>query len=315
MQILITGAGGFVGKHLIAHLKSTLPTATFHGTTFLSAETVPEGVEEHPIDLKDLEKVEALLAGIKPDHIYHLAAQSSVARSFQDPWETLENNIRGQLNLFQACLKLEIQPRILVISSSEVYGAVQENELPVTENSELRPNNPYSVSKVSQDMLAYQYFRSHDVQVIRTRSFNHFGPGQTERFVAPAFAMQVARIEAGQQEPIIRVGNLEARRDFTDVRDVVRAYALLMEKGRPGEVYNVASGQSHSAQDILDVLTANSSTQLSIEVDPDRLRPVEVPEIIGNAARLMAHTEWQPTIGFEQSIIDILDDCRSRLST
>jgi len=313
VQILITGAGGFVGKHLIAQLQTTYPNATIHGTTFSSAEVVPDGVIEHPIDLRDLDKVEGLLAGIKPVQIYHLAAQSSVARSFQAPWETLENNIQGQLNLFLACIKLEIQPRILVISSSEIYGPVSEAELPITENSALRPNNPYSVSKVTQDMLAYQYFQTHDVQCIRTRSFNHFGPGQTERFVAPAFALQIARIEAGQQKPIIRVGNLEAKRDFTDVRDVIRAYTLLMEKGQPGEVYNVASGQPHSAQDILDILLANTTADVDVEVDPDRLRPVEVPVIYGNAARLLAHTGWQPTITFEQSIIDILEDCRNRI--
>lgn len=313
MQILITGAGGFVGQHLIAHLQAKHPDATIHGTIFLSTEVVPEGVIEYPIDLCDLEKVESLLAGIKPTHIYHLAAQSSVARSFRAPWETLENNIQGQLNLFLACLKLEITPRILIIGSSEMYGPVTKSELPITEDSPLRPINPYSVSKVTQDMLAYQYFCSHKIQVIRTRSFNHFGPGQTERFVAPAFAMQVARIEAGEQEPIIRVGNLQAKRDFTDVRDVVRAYALLVEKGQPGEVYNVASGQSRTAQNILDVLLANTTADVAIEVDPTRLRPVEIPEVYGNAARLLAHTGWQPTIPFEQSLIDLLEDCRNRI--
>lgn len=314
MRVLITGAGGFVGGHLIHHLKQTMPDAELHGTTLFEHDLGRyEGTTFHVIDLKDRGHVVELLNQTQPDHVYHLAAQAFVPRSFEDPWETLENNILSQLNIIESYLELGIKPRTLVISSSEIYGNVTEDQLPVTEETPFKPTNPYSVSKVTQDMLAYQYHLSHGLPLMRTRAFNHFGPGQSERFVAPAFAMQVARIEAGLQEPTIKVGNLSAARDFTDVRDIVRAYGLVMNSGEPGQVYNIASGQAYTAQKILDILVGLSNVSVTIEVDPARLRPVEVPVVIGSRDRLEQHTGWRPEIPFEQSVSDILADCRQRV--
>ena len=225
MRVLITGAGGFVGRHLSARLGSVQPRARLIGTTLAPDETVHESVNDlYWIDLKDYAKVHKLLAKCRPDAIYHLAAQAFVPRSFEYPWETLENNIRAQLNLIRACLELEIRPRILIVSSAEIYGASQPEQLPLDEDTAIRPTNPYSVSKVAQDMLGLQYFLSHNLPIMRARPFNHIGPGQNERFVAPAFARQIASIEESQAEAVIYVGNLESKRDFTDVRDIVRAY-------------------------------------------------------------------------------------------
>ena len=314
MQVLITGAGGFVGGHLIRHLIETTPHINIHGTT-LPGITAPDrySVAFYSIDLKNTKQVNDLIADIRPDHIYHLAAQAFVPRSFEAPWETLENNILAQLNIIQTCLRIDIQPRMLVISSAEVYGPVQPHELPITEKSELRPTSPYSVSKITQDMLGLQYYLSHNFPIMRSRSFNHFGPGQNENFVAPAFALQIARIEAGLQQPVIHVGDLSAQRDFTDVRDIVRAYRLIMEHGTPGDVYNVASGQARSIQSLLDGLLTTSSISIEVAVDPDRLRPVTVPILQGDYSQLNQATGWQPEIPFEQSLVDILDDCRQRI--
>ncbi|MBI5666555.1 MAG: GDP-mannose 4,6-dehydratase [Chloroflexi bacterium] len=313
MRILITGVGGFVGGHLSHQLHAALPDADLHGTT-LPGSRVASGVTSHEIDLKDERAVHDLLAVVRPDHIYHLAAQASPRRSFTIPWDTLENNIRSQLNLFLACLSLNLRPRILVISSAEIYGAVRPEQQPLDEDTPLRPNNPYAVSKVAQDMLGLQYYLSHRLPVIRVRPFNHFGPGQSEGFVAPDFAMQIARIEAGLQEPVIHVGNLSAERDFTDVRDVVRAYTLLLERGVPGEVYNVASGSAISIQTLLATLLQYSRAAIEIQPDAARLMPVDTPVIRGDAARLHQATGWQPTISFEQSLRDLLDDCRQRVT-
>lgn len=311
MNILITGAGGFVGPYLVRHLLERQPGAALHGTLF-AAEQQTIGLTTHQLDLRDRAAVEALIDQVRPDQIYHLAGQSSVPRSFDDPWETLETNIRAQLNIFLACLTHGLAPRILVISSAEVYGAA--TSMPIREDAPLLPANPYSVSKVTQDMMGLQYFLSHQLPVIRARSFNHFGPGQSERFVAPAFAMQIARIEAGLQDATLRVGSLSDRRDFTDVRDVVRAYTLLMQHGQPGEAYNVASGQAHSIQTLLDTLLAQTTHRIRVQVDTARLRPSRVPVLQGDITRLQQATGWQPQIAFADSLRDILDDCRQRVA-
>jgi GDP-4-dehydro-6-deoxy-D-mannose reductase len=229
------------------------------------------------------------------------------------PWETLENNILAQLNLIQAFLNLGIQPRLLVVSSAEIYGPVHADQLPIREDAPLRPTNPYGVSKVAQDMLGLQYYLSHTLPIVRVRPFNHIGPGQSEGFVAVDFAIQIARIEHGLQAPVIRVGNLAAQRDFTDVRDVVRAYWLLMEKAVPGEVYNVASGQAYSIQYLLDVLLSYSTTPIEVQTDPARMLPIDVPVIRGDASRLRQATGWGVTIPFEQTLLDVLNDCRQRI--
>ena len=234
-------------------------------------------------------------------------------RSFEAPWETLENNIRAQLNIIQACLDLDLRPRTLIVSSAEIYGAVAPEQLPLAEDTEIRPANPYSVSKVAQDMLALQYCLSHDLPIMRARPFNHIGPGQNDRFVAPAFATQIARIEEGLQEAVIYVGNLSAKRDFTDVRDIVRAYRMIIEKGQPGEAYNVASGVARSIGDLLGIMLGFCDLDIEVRTDPARLRPVDLPEIRGDSAKLRADTGWKPTITFEQTLRDVLADCRQRV--
>jgi GDP-4-dehydro-6-deoxy-D-mannose reductase len=314
MRVLITGAGGFVGYHLAEHLKTT--SDELHGTVFTGgAERCHPVVKTHTLDLRDTDAVRELIDTVRPQRIYHLAAQAFVPRSFEAPWETLQNNIFSQLNVIKACVDQKRDPRILIVSSAEIYGPVTPDELPLTEQAALRPTSPYSVSKITQDMLALQYHLSHQLPIMRARPFNHIGPGQSDRFVAPAFALQVARIEAGQQEPVMRVGDLSARRDFTDVRDIVRAYAMILEHGQPGDVYNVASGQARSIQSLLDGLLAMTKTPITVETDPERLRPVSVPVLQGSCDHLHQTTGWKPQISFEQTLRDVLDDCRTRVQT
>lgn len=314
MRILITGAGGFVGRHLSAHLAVAEPSAALVGTTLLPGETVhPALHESRRIDLVDENAVRALVDDCRPDTIYHLAAQAFVPRSFDDPWETLENNIRAQLNIIRACLALDIRPRILVVSSAEIYGSAKTSQLPMNESAPIRPTNPYSVSKVAQDMLALQYHLSHDLPIMRARPFNHIGPGQNARFVAPAFALQIAKIEANRGEAVIYVGNLSAKRDFTDVRDIVRGYHLIAARGKAGEAYNIASGVARSIKSLLDVLLGLSSIHIEARVDPARLRPVDVPEIRGDASKLREDTGWQPRLSFKETLRDVLMDCRQRV--
>jgi GDP-4-dehydro-6-deoxy-D-mannose reductase len=312
VRILITGAGGFVGKHLTQHLLSTQPGLELHGTTLSPSARLDERITWHTIDLRDEAGVEKLITSVRPDHIYHLAAQASPRRSFEIPWETLENNIRAQLNVLLASIQLSNPPRIMVVTSAEIYGRVSGDELPITEETQLRPTNPYGVSKVAQDLLGWQYAQSHKLPIIRVRPFNHFGPGQNTGFVAVDFALQIARIEAGLQPATMRVGNLSGQRDFTDVRDVVRAYALLMEQGEVGEAYNVASGEVQSIQFLLHTLCELSRCSIEVKTDPSRFMPLDVPIILGTAAKLRQLTGWQPTIPFRQSLGDILDDCRLR---
>lgn len=314
MRILITGVAGFVGRHLFNTLCKQYPEALIHGTSIEpSPQMGNDRLQYHVIDLKNTTAIYELIAEVKPDQIYHLAAQSSPRKSFQIPWETLENNIKAQLNIIQACIALQLRPRILVISSAEIYGPVQPDQLPINEDAPLRPTNPYGVSKVAQDMLGLQYYLSHNLPIVRVRPFNHFGPGQSEGFVATDFAVQVARIELGLQNNVIEVGNLSGERDFTDVRDVVRAYTQIMEKGVPGEVYNVASGKPYSIQYLLDVLLKYSTAAIQVHVSPARMLPVDVPIVRGDATRLYQLCGWQTSIPFETTMLDILNDWRSRV--
>lgn len=309
LRILITGINGFVGRHLA----SLLQDHELHGTVFNSSPT-DSHIHYHHLDLRDEDAAHQLINEVRPQQIYHLAAQSFVPRSFNAPWETLENNIRAQVNLFEACRKIELYPRVLIVSSAVVYGVVGPHEVPIPENAPLRPNNPYGVSKVAQDMLAFQYHATYNWHIIRARAFNHIGIGQGANFVAPAFAMQIARIEANLQEPVLRVGDLSAKRDFSDVRDVVCAYQLLMEKGTAGTVYNVATGTSHSIQYLLDQLIALSThNNIRIEVDQKALRPSNIPVLEGDPTLLKQATEWQPEFTFEQTLADVLEDCRRRV--
>lgn len=308
-RALITGITGFAGGHLAAHLLS-LGDVDVYGV----AHAQGYGLDHlgHPVplviaDLRDPQVVEDLLLDVEPDSIYHLAAQAYVPTAWQSPWNTFENNVRPELNILQHMVYRELNARLLVVASNEVYGIISPDRLPVDENSLFEPNNPYGVSKVVQDLLARQFFLSHGADVIRARAFNHLGPRQSPQFVAASFARQIAEAEAGLREAVVRVGNLQAQRDFTDVEDVVRAYALLMDKGRSGEAYNIGSGRPRSVQGLLDSLLNMSSLEIRVEQDPARTRPSDVPIIYGDTTKLRTDTGWEPTVSFEDSLRRVLD--------
>jgi GDP-4-dehydro-6-deoxy-D-mannose reductase len=317
LKVLVTGAGGFVGRHLLANLH-TNPDMALHGTLIGEFERQPALVELCPalyvLDLRDPVAVRDLLATIQPDQIYHLAGQAYVPRSFEDPWDTIETNIRGTLNLLESLHELKLSCRILIVGSAEVYGSVQPGQLPLNENTPFAPSSPYSVSKVAQDMLALQYTLAYKIFTVRVRPFNHIGPGQNERFSVSDWAKQIVGAELGQREAVLYVGNLTAARDFTDVRDVVRAYTSLLIHGLPGEVYNVCSGKAHSMQTIMETLISFSNVPIEVRVEADRFRPVEIPIMTGDSSRLRSTTGWQPEISLEQSLHDVLDEWRQRIN-
>jgi len=308
LQVLITGAGGFVGGHLSRYLL----THTDWELTGSILDPAKHTASQHPrldfrsLDLRDKPAVTSLVEELDPDVIFHLAAQSSVSTSFADPWETLDNNLQSQLNLLEAVRQSGCRATCLIVGSNEEYGAPKPEELPQTEESPLRPNNPYAVSKIGQDFMGLQYHLTYGLPVIRVRPFNHTGPGQSPDFVAPAFASQIARIEAGLQEPVMKVGNLSTSRDFTDVRDIVRGYHLAVTRGEPGEVYNLASGTARSIQTVLDTLLRYSDMEIRVEPDPERYRPADVPVVYGSAERFRAETGWEPEISFEETLRDTL---------
>lgn len=311
MRILITGISGFVGNHLVRHLLEESPNAEIHGTV-LETQTIPNTIC-HRLNLKNERDTAQVIADVRPDHIYHLAATAVVHRSFDSPWETLENNIRIQLNVILGCIAAGIKPRMLIVSSGEVYGADQSPDHPTKEDAPMRPANPYGVSKVTQDMLGLQYFLSHQLPIMRVRPFNHIGPGQSPGFVTSDFASQIAKIEAGLQEPIMRVGEVSTERDFTDVRDIVRAYRLVIERGTPGEVYNVASGRTFSIRHILNTLLSFTDARIQVQTNSAGLHSSGIRRSWGDATRLRQATGWQPTISIEETLRDILNDWRQRV--
>ena len=318
MRVLITGITGFAGSHLADYLLAEMPGVEIYGTKrwrsrMENIEHILDEVRLVECDLKDANAVRKTLDEIRPERIFHLAAQSFVPASWRAPSETLENNILSQTNIFEAMRALGLDARIQIAGSSEEYGLVHPDEVPITESNPLRPLSPYAVSKVAQDLLAYQYYRSYGLAAIRTRGFNHTGPRRGDVFVTSNFAKQIAAIEAGLQEPVIRVGNLSAQRDFTDVRDIVRAYWLALEKGTPGEVYNLASGKAVTIRELLDMLLALSDSDVDVEVDPDRLRPSDVEVLLGDYSKFHADTGWEPRIPLSQTVADLLDFWRQRL--
>ena len=277
------------------------------------ARYVVPGVRTIVADLRDPQSALDLVEQIRPDFVFHLAAQAFVPQSWADPWDTYETNLRAQLNLFEALVRLAETARVLALGSNEEYGLVRPEHLPLSEDAPLRPESPYSVSKIAQDFIGLQYFLARKLPVVRVRPFNHIGPRQADRFVAAAFARQIAQIEAGLIPPVVKVGNLAAQRDFTDVRDMVRAYQLAILYGEVGEVYNIGSGTPRSIQHLLDTLLGFTDQTVSVEVDPDRMRPSDVPIAYCDASKFVSRTGWSPTIPFEQTLRDVLDDWRSRL--
>jgi GDP-4-dehydro-6-deoxy-D-mannose reductase len=267
------------------------------------------------VELRDGAAVRRVLDTVKPDAIFHLAAQSFVPTSWSSPSDTLVTNITSQVNIFEGVLALKQEPVIQIACSSEEYGLVLPDEVPITESQPLRPLSPYAVSKVSQDLLGYQYFRSYGLKTVRTRGFNHTGPRRGDVFVTSNFAKQLVEIELGLREPVIKVGNLEAIRDFTDVRDTVRAYWLAVQKGRHGEAYNIATGVGISIQELLDRLVNLSTADVRVEVDPDRLRPSDVERLVGDNSKFRRDTGWEPQIPFDKTLRDTLDYWREKLGS
>jgi GDP-4-dehydro-6-deoxy-D-mannose reductase len=313
-RAFITGAAGFVGKHLLGYLSEHTDWELF-GNSGIEPE-VPRlpYVNWLTTDLTDRKQTDAAIERVRPDIVFHLAAQSNVQRAFEDPQSTLMNNIVSELNVLETLRKVAPEARIMITCSSEQYGLVRPEDIPIDEDTPFRPNNPYAVSKVAQDTLALQYFLSYGQKTIRVRPFNHIGPGQTEHFVTAAFARQVALIEAGKQEPVIYVGNLEAERDFTDVRDMVRAYYLAITMGEPGEVYNIGYGKGLSIQWVLDTLVSMSNVKVEVRREPARMRPADIPSLVCNPARFHARTGWKPQIPIEHTLRDILDYWREKVS-
>jgi GDP-4-dehydro-6-deoxy-D-mannose reductase len=312
-RVLITGAGGFVGRHLADHLSG------FDKYELIGIEahkgTPVDGVKMLVCDLLDAELTSRVIKRHQPDVIFHLAAQAFVPQSIAAPAETLVNNSVAQINVLEACRRIGINPVIVIASSAEIYGAVPVSDMPITEEHHFRPSNPYAVSKVTQDMLGFQYAASYDMRIVRGRPFNHVGPGQSDRFVVSSFARQIAEVQAGRSDPIILVGNLAAERDFLDVRDVVRAYAMMADPALAGEAFNIASGQPRSIQSILDDLLRISSCEIEVRQDPNRLRPADIPVLVGDAGKLRQATGWVPEISMEQSLQDTLDYWRGRLAS
>jgi len=318
MRALITGITGFAGSHLAEYLLAEHPEVEIFGlyrwrSRMENLDGVGDQVTMIEADMRDYTSIFKALEESRPDVVFHLAAQSFVPSSWRAPNDTMITNITGQTNLFEAVRALSIDPVIQIACSSEEYGMVYPDEVPIKESNPLRPLSPYAVSKVAQDMMGYQYFQSYGLKVVRTRGFNHTGPRRGEPFVTSNFAKQLAEIEAGQREPVMRVGNLDAVRDFTDVRDMVRAYWLAVTKARPGEVYNVATGTGITIRELLDQLVALTRVEVRVEQDPDRMRPSDVERLVGDASKFMADTGWEPQIPFSKTLADILDFWRARV--
>jgi len=308
LDALIIGAGGFVGSYLIQELNQK----NLHiGATILPREHIRSGFcDVFTLDIMQESEIKNLLRMHRPDTIYHLAAQSSVAASWKNPELTIDVNIKGSLHLLEAVRSIpEYYPRILLVGSGEEYGCIK-NQSSVTEDLSLHPANPYAATKAFQNMLGTIYAKSYGMGIVMVRAFNHIGIGQAPTFVAADFALQIAEIEAGFRKPVIQVGNLSAKRDFSDVRDVVRAYTLLMEKGCAGETYNVGSGHATEIQDILDILLDYSTESIVIEQNPDRMRPSDVPVIQADISKLQSDTGWIPVYLLEETLHSMLDHNR-----
>lgn len=310
-RALIIGGAGFVGQHLAQRLHESGYAV---GVTKLSHESPALPFADiYDLDILDAEAVKSLLAALQPDCVFHLAAQSSAALSWQKPALTVDINVKGAVNVLEGLRALEKKPRILLIGSSEEYGRVTEAECPIGEGQEARPGNIYAATKVCQEMIGLLYAEAYGMDVMATRSFNHVGPGQLPAFVVSDFCRQAALIEAGRQEAVIRVGNLAARRDFTDVRDVVRAYVLLMEKGQRGEIYNVGTGRALSVQELLDEILRASTAEIRVERDERRFRPLDAPLNVADVTKLRAATGWTPQLDIRETLRDTLDYWRKNI--
>jgi len=308
--VLVTGATGFAGRHLVRELARRGHAVVATG---LGGEPAMGG-EARPLDVRDAQAVHALLADVRPDHIIHLAGQSSAAASFGAPGETLEVNLLGTWHLLDAVRAAAPGARILVVSSADLYGP-STPETPHRETAPMSPRSPYGASKAAQDLLAGLAGQAYGLDLVRVRPFSHAGPGQHPRFAPPAFARQIAAIERGGAEPVLQVGNLDVVRDYTDVREVVRAYADLLTQGQPGEAYNVCRGRGFALRELVERLCAAAQVPIRIEVDPARLRPSDLPHLVGVPEKVARATGFAPEIEIGQTLADLLAEARSEASS
>lgn len=319
-KVLITGITGMVGSHLAEYLLAEQKDCEVYGvkrwrSSLDNIAAIKDKITTFDVDLMDLSGCITLVQSVKPDYIFHLAANSYVPDSWTNPHKVLHDNVGMQLNIFEAVRMAKLDPVIQIAGSSEEYGKVFPDEVPIKEANPFRPMSTYAVSKVTQDLLGYQYFQSYGMKVIRTRAFNHEGPRRGEFFVTSSFAKQVAEIEAGLKEPMLFVGNLDSRRDWTDVRDIVRAYWLAVNHCNPGEDYVIGSGVSRTVREMLDYLLTKTKVKIEVRVDPKRFRPSDVTALQGDSSKFRKLTGWEPKISFEQMMTDLLDYWRERLST
>ena len=347
MRFLITGITGFVGSHLTEYLlsmdgdytgksrRAEIFGTVRHRSPVDNISSILDRISLiHSVDLRDAHAVETAVKQAEPEYIFHLASQSFVPASWIGPAETLVTNVIGTVHLLEAVRRSELHPVIQIAGSSEEYGCpplveVEEEthmrvelnqtpklvyKLPITEDFPLEPLSPYAVSKVAEDLLGYQYHKSYGMKIVRTRAFNHSGPRRGEKFVESDFAKQIVEIEKGKREPVLHVGNLESKRDFTDVRDMVRAYWLAVTKCKYGEVYNICSGKARTIQSVLDILRMQSTAQFKLVQDKERMRPSDIPILQGDCTKFMKLTGWKPVIGFAQTMGDLLDYWRGRIN-
>ncbi len=315
MKVLITGIAGFAGSYLAEEVLKK--GEEVFGICLVcesleNIEKIKKQLRIHHGDITNFEQLLKMIKKIEPDQIFHLAALSSVAESFSNPLNMLENNFRGTLHLLEIIRRLNRPIKILVVGSSDVYGIVKPKEIPIKEERPLLPVSPYGVSKAAGDLLTYQYFKSYGIYAIRARSFNHTGPRQRTGFVIPDFASQIAQIEKGLIPPVLKVGNLSSQRDLSDVRDVVGAYVALMAKGKAGEAYNICSQKAYSIERMLNILCSLSKKRIRVEADERRNRPAEIPILLGSNSRIRRTTGWKPKIPLEKTLEDTLDFWRRK---
>jgi len=316
LRALITGVTGFAGSHLAEYLLAHTDLEVW-GTDISSNDRniarIRDDLELVVGDMSDPDVASDILSQTQPDYIFHLAAQAFVPLSWSDPWQTIANNIRLQLNILKTLVDTGSRPRVLVVGSADEYGVIAADELPVTEATPLRPYSPYAVSKIAQDMLGYQYFASHGLPIVRVRPFNHIGARQSPAFVTSDFAKQIAEIEQGQREAELRVGNLEARRDFTDVRDMVRAYYLALQHGEDGQVYNLGAERAESIEEVLNMLLEMSEVEIEVVQEQSRLRPTDVPVVVSDCSKFRERTGWSATVSLRDSLESVLKYWRERV--
>ena len=311
-KALVIGAAGFVGGYLIDCLKNKFGYEVY-GTKLAAQDFSHPDAKIFDLDIMSRAQIKSLLEEIRPDCIFHLAAQSSVALSWKNPELTVDINIKGTLNLLETVRSLDYKARVLLVGSGEEYGASGAEKGLIGENTVLKPGNIYAATKACQNMLGAIYAKAYGLDIISVRAFNHIGPGQAENFVMSDFCKQVAEIETGKREPVMSVGNLSASRDFTDVRDVVRAYALLAQKGTAGETYNVGSGRAVQIQSLLDRIVARSKVAIEVRIDQSKLRPVDVPKIEADISKITQETGWKPELDINDTVGDVLDWWRKRV--